>query len=179
MYSWPEPAVCAAAPSVTWGAHKDEKINKDEGPGQMLSILAEEISFHLQISEIDQWNWKNLNVSHVAFLQLGDFPLQLLIVWVAGRHPSAETGEHLENASSCSSDQHWLVRIRLLPALQAIDVLLLLLSALLSRLLITNLPAYFLQNPLFALIERRYFQWCTGRQLSLVLLLAEVHLCEG
>lgn len=37
------------------------------------------------------------------------------------------------------------------PALEPIDVLLLLLPALLSRLLIANLPAYFLQDPFFVL----------------------------
>lgn len=37
MYSWPEPAVFAVAPSVTWGAHEDEKINKDSRQIQMLT----------------------------------------------------------------------------------------------------------------------------------------------
>lgn len=64
--------------------------------------------------------------------------------------------------SSCSSDQVLLVRTGLSPALQAIDVLLLLLPALLGWLLIANLSAYFLQNPLFALIERRFFSVMRG-----------------
>lgn len=41
-----------------------------------------------------------------------------------------------------------------LPALQPINILLLLLPALLGGLLIANLSAYFLQNPLFILIDR-------------------------
>lgn len=53
--------------------------------------------------------------------------------------------------------QH-VIGSKISPALQAIDVLLLLLPALLGRLLIANLSAYFLQNPLFALMERRRCQ---------------------
>lgn len=51
---------------------------------------------------------------------------------------------------------------RFSPDLQAVNVLLLLLPALLSRLLIANLSAYFLQNPLFALIEKRFFSAMCG-----------------
>lgn len=44
-------------------------------------------------------NGKRGNLSHVAFLQLGDFPLQLLVVCIAGSHPRGDNSAHEENTS--------------------------------------------------------------------------------
>lgn len=169
MYSWPEPAACAAAPSVTWDADKNDNINKDLRQIQMFAaarVGGNVIKNTACRSGKEREYWGNWNVSHVAFLQLGDLPLQLLVVCVAGRHPSGHRWPLRKGRTLQEKEKQHVIGSKTSPALQTIDVLLLLLPALLGRLLITNFSAYFLQNPLFALMEGRRCQrdggcyWC-------------------
>lgn len=73
------------------------------------------------------------------------------------------------------------------PALQPINILLLLLPALLGRLLIANLSAYFLQNPFFVLIDKReghfhfelpWDEMCELVVVFIVLVLMAIYLCK-
>lgn len=45
------------------------------------------------------------NRSHVAFLQLGDFPLQLLVVCIAGSHPGEDNRARKESREFVSVPQ--------------------------------------------------------------------------
>ena len=118
MYSWTEPAACATVPLVTcrqarrgktkqleknwkWKRQKDYWNNKGlwEQEGKLYcwrQCQGGHVFRRLQKNKMGRKALFSIR-SHVALLQLWHFPLQLLVVCIAGCHPGREQGENKEN----------------------------------------------------------------------------------